>query len=132
MFRAFSDSIRLQILSLVQPGELCVCDLVEILRLPQPTISRHLSYLRRARLVKVRQERSWNYYERTALGTVSVGRLIEVRFENRFERQQRCGLYHLSRIGGMPSGRWPTPLAGSGTAASAPAWPSHRALVGAF
>ena len=63
MFRAFSDPIRLRILSLVQPGELCVCDLVEILRLPQPTISRHLSYLRRAGLVKVRQERSWNYYE---------------------------------------------------------------------
>ena len=40
MFRAFSDPIRLRILSLVQPGELCVCDLVEILRLPQPTISR--------------------------------------------------------------------------------------------
>src|SRR5712691_11847822 len=32
--------------------------------------------------------------ERTALGTVPVGRLIEVRFENRFEHQQRCGLYH--------------------------------------
>ena len=52
MFRAFSDPIRLRILSLVQPGELCVCDLVEILRLPQPTISRHLSYLRRAGLVQ--------------------------------------------------------------------------------
>jgi ArsR family transcriptional regulator len=63
MFRAFSDPIRLRILSLVRPGELCVCDLVEILGLPQPTISRHLSYLRRAGLVKVRQERSWNYYE---------------------------------------------------------------------
>ena len=63
MFRAFSDPIRLRILNLVRPGELCVCDLVEILRLPQPTISRHLSYLRRAGLVNLRQERSWNYYE---------------------------------------------------------------------
>ena len=63
MFRAFSDPIRLRILSLIQPGELCVCDLVAVLKLPQPTISRHLSYLRRAGLVKVRQERSWNYYE---------------------------------------------------------------------
>ena len=62
MFRAFSDPIRLRILTLVQPGELCVCDLVAILRIPQPTISRHLSYLRRAGLVMVRQERSWNYY----------------------------------------------------------------------
>jgi len=62
MFRAFSDPIRLRILHLVQEGELCVCDLVEILRLPQPTVSRHLSYLRKAGLVDVRQERSWNFY----------------------------------------------------------------------
>jgi len=32
--------------------------------------------------------------ERTPLGTVPKGRLIEVRFENRFEHQQRRGLYH--------------------------------------
>src|SRR4029077_7799670 len=63
MFRAFSDPIRLRILRLIQPGELCVCDLVEILRAPQPTISRHLAYLRRAGLVSVRRERAWNYYE---------------------------------------------------------------------
>jgi ArsR family transcriptional regulator len=62
MFRAFSDPTRLRILSLIQGGELCVCDLVEILRLPQPTVSRHLSYLRKAGLVNVRQERSWNFY----------------------------------------------------------------------
>jgi len=63
MFRAFSDPIRLRILHLLRDGELCVCDLVEILHAPQPTVSRHLSYLRRAGLVKARQERSWNFYE---------------------------------------------------------------------
>ena len=77
MFRAFSDPIRLRILSLVQPGELCVCDLVEILRLPQPTISRHLSYLRRAGLVKVRQQRSWNYYELVPARSAFHTKLLE-------------------------------------------------------
>ena len=62
MFRAFSDPIRLRILHLVQEGELCVCDLVAVLKLPQPTVSRHLSYLRKAGLVNVRQQRSWNFY----------------------------------------------------------------------
>jgi ArsR family transcriptional regulator, arsenate/arsenite/antimonite-responsive transcriptional repressor len=62
MFRAFSDPIRLRILNLIRPGELCVCDLVEVLKLPQPTISRHLSYLRRAGLVQVREHQSWNFY----------------------------------------------------------------------
>lgn len=63
MFRAFADPIRLRIMNVVQDGELCVCDLVEIIGAPQPTVSRHLSYLRRAGLLKVRQVRSWNFYD---------------------------------------------------------------------
>ena len=59
MFRAFSDPIRLRILSLIQPGELCVCDIVDILKLPQPTVSRHLAYLRRCGLVEV--TRAWKF-----------------------------------------------------------------------
>jgi ArsR family transcriptional regulator len=62
VFRAFADPIRLRLLNLMQEGELCVCDLVEVLKLPQPTVSRHLSYLRRAGLVNVRRERSWSFY----------------------------------------------------------------------
>lgn len=62
VFRAFADPIRLRVLNLLQDGELCVCDLVAVLKAPQPTVSRHLAYLRRAGLVQVRQERSWNYY----------------------------------------------------------------------
>jgi ArsR family transcriptional regulator, arsenate/arsenite/antimonite-responsive transcriptional repressor len=77
MFRAFSDPIRLRILSLVQPGELCVCDLVEVLTLPQPTVSRHLSYLRRAGLVTVRQERSWNYYQLAPARSPFHSKLLE-------------------------------------------------------
>ena len=62
-FRAFSDPVRLRLLAVLNDGELCVCDLTMILKLPQATISRHLAYLRRAGLVTVRQERSWNFYE---------------------------------------------------------------------
>ncbi len=77
MFRAFSDPIRLRILSLVQGGELCVCDLVEILKLPQPTISRHLAYLRRAGLVKVREDQSWNFYELAPARTTFHTKLLD-------------------------------------------------------
>jgi ArsR family transcriptional regulator len=62
LFRAFSDRTRLRILHLLQDGELCVCDLTSVLRVPQPTASRHLAYLRRAGLVTVRKEQSWAYY----------------------------------------------------------------------
>src|SRR5687768_14172618 len=61
-FRAFSDPTRLRILHLLQAGELCVNDLVEIINVPQPTASRHLAYLRRAELVVTRKEGQWIYY----------------------------------------------------------------------
>ena len=63
MFRAFSDRTRLRILSLLRPGELCVCDIVDVLGLPQPKVSRHLAYLRKAGLVDVRREEQWMHYK---------------------------------------------------------------------
>src|SRR4051812_24100715 len=62
LFRAFSDRTRLRILNLLRGGELCVCDIVRVLDLPQPKVSRHLAYLRKARLVRARKERLWMHY----------------------------------------------------------------------
>ena len=62
MFRAFSDRTRLRILYLLQGGECCVGNLVDILGVEQPSASRHLAYLRRAGLVAVRKAGLWSYY----------------------------------------------------------------------
>jgi ArsR family transcriptional regulator len=58
LFRGFADPTRLRIMNLLAGGELCVRDVVEVLGLPQPTVSRHLAYLRRAGLVEATRE--WN------------------------------------------------------------------------
>ena len=68
VFRALSDKTRLRILSLLLEGELCVCDIVSVLRVPQPTASRHLAYLRKVGLVRGRKAGVWRYY-RLARGT---------------------------------------------------------------
>lgn len=62
MFRVFADRTRLRILRLLQDGPLCVGDLVEILRAPQPTVSRHLAYLRRSGFVDTQQHGLWMFY----------------------------------------------------------------------
>jgi ArsR family transcriptional regulator, arsenate/arsenite/antimonite-responsive transcriptional repressor len=59
LFKGFADPTRLRLLNLLAAGELCVCDLVELLRLPQSTVSRHLGYLRRAGLLEV--SRDWKF-----------------------------------------------------------------------
>jgi ArsR family transcriptional regulator, arsenate/arsenite/antimonite-responsive transcriptional repressor len=63
MFRAFSDPTRLRILHLLLPGELCVCDIVNTLRIPQPTASRHLAYLKKSGLVDSRRDGLWIHYK---------------------------------------------------------------------
>jgi len=62
MFRAFADRTRLRILHLLQDGDLCVSDIVSILKVPQAMASHHLNYLRRARLVEVRKDGLWCFY----------------------------------------------------------------------
>ena len=62
LFKGFADPTRIRVLSLLAAGELCVCDLIDILELPQPTVSRHLAYLRRAGLVEVTRARRFAHY----------------------------------------------------------------------
>lgn len=62
LFSGFADPTRLRILNLLAAGELCVCDVVDLLELPQPLISRHLAYLRRAGLVEVTRESKYAHY----------------------------------------------------------------------
>ena len=62
VFKGFADPTRIRILSALAAGELCVCDIVDIVRLPQPTISRHLAYLRRMGLVEVTREAKFAHY----------------------------------------------------------------------
>ena len=76
-FRAFSDETRLRILHLLQSGELCVGDVVEIIDVPQPTASRHLAYLRKAELVVTRKDGLWTYYSLSPAKTAFHQKLLE-------------------------------------------------------
>jgi ArsR family transcriptional regulator, arsenate/arsenite/antimonite-responsive transcriptional repressor len=64
LLKAFADPVRLRLLNLLSGDreEVCVCHLHEALGMPQPTVSRHLAYLRRHGLVVGRKEGLWVYY----------------------------------------------------------------------
>jgi ArsR family transcriptional regulator len=61
-FVALSDRNRLRLINLMGKDEVCVCFFVEILKIPQPRVSRHLAYLRRAGIVVARREGKWMHY----------------------------------------------------------------------
>jgi len=82
MFRAFSDRTRLRILSMLRrsaegQSELCVCEIVGVLGAPQPKVSRHLAYLRRAGLVEARREGLWMYYRLAPARNAFHAKLLE-------------------------------------------------------
>src|SRR6266850_2316971 len=68
LFKALADATRLRILGLLLAGEVCVCDIHETLKIPQPKTSRHLAYLRRSGLVETRRDGLWIHYR---LGTLA-------------------------------------------------------------
>ncbi len=63
IFVVLSDANRRRILALLRHcDELCVCQLMAALALPQPKVSRYLAQIRAVGLVSCRKERTWMHY----------------------------------------------------------------------
>jgi len=61
--KALADGNRLRVLiALTKIDELCVCKITEMLELAPATVSRHMSILQNAHLVKSRKDSRWVYY----------------------------------------------------------------------
>jgi len=69
LLKALNDETRLRILALLMPGELCVCDLMAVMQMPQSTVSRHLAVLKNAGWVTDRRQGLWMYYRLADGGT---------------------------------------------------------------
>lgn len=61
--KAMADGNRMRVIAaLMHRDELCVCQIVEMLGLAAATVSRHMSILQNARLVRNRKDGRWVYY----------------------------------------------------------------------
>lgn len=60
--KALADENRVRILVCLRGGELCVCQIIALLRLAPSTVSKHLSILRQARLIEGRKQGRWMHY----------------------------------------------------------------------
>src|SRR6201992_303943 len=62
--KALGDPVRLQLVDVLRKhaGKVCVCELVPLFDLTQPTVSHHLKVLRDAGLVGSEREGLWAYY----------------------------------------------------------------------
>jgi ArsR family transcriptional regulator len=113
LFRALADPTRLRLINLVSRQEVCVCYFVEVIGVPQPKISRHLAYLRRAGIVAARREGKWMHYKlvmpsdlhATAILSATVDALRESKeLQRDFQRLNKacCGPNSLVQVLGAP------------------------------
>ena len=60
--KALSDETRARAVMSLAEGELCLCQIIELLGLAPSTVSKHMTLLQQAGLVKRRKEGRWHYY----------------------------------------------------------------------
>ena len=100
--KALSDESRVRALLSIKDGELCLCQIIEVLGLSPATVSRHMNLLYQAGLVQRRKEGKWQFYrlangEGTALAQRGLGFVLHglekdpaVRDDARRIRKVRC------------------------------------------
>jgi len=72
--KALADENRVRVLLFLGGGELCVCQIVEMLGLAPSTVSKHMAVLHQAGLVESRKEGRWMYYRLAERGAPSCVR----------------------------------------------------------
>ncbi len=76
--KAAGDGTRLRILKMLEPGSLCVCQVVEALGLSQSTVSKHLSVLEGAGLVEGERRGRWIHYRLARPASVEGRKLLSL------------------------------------------------------
>ncbi len=98
LYAALADPIRLRLLNLMAGREVCVCYFVEILRLSQPKISRHLAYLRKAGVVAARRDGKWMHYRIAQPKSAAAVAILYVTLDSlRTDPQMQIDLTRLSQ-----------------------------------
>jgi len=60
--KALGDESRVRALLAVKDGELCLCQVIEVLGLSPATVSKHMTLLHQAGLVQRRKDGKWHFY----------------------------------------------------------------------
>lgn len=79
IFKALSDQTRIRILRLLLSSgkELCVCEITDILGIPQYNISKHLKILENVGLLKSVKDEKWVYYSVTSFPDAYISKIFE-------------------------------------------------------
>jgi ArsR family transcriptional regulator, arsenate/arsenite/antimonite-responsive transcriptional repressor len=71
--KALGDPTRLKIVALLNVRDCCVCELVPLFGISQPAVSKHLSRLKNAGLVKETRKGMWVFYSLNKVRLAEIG-----------------------------------------------------------
>ncbi len=77
MFKALGDENRIQIIEMLQKGELCAASILEELNITQPTLSHHMKILCDTGIVECRKSGKWTYYRISGTGCGLIAKWLE-------------------------------------------------------
>ena len=97
-FKALCEDVRLKIIEVLMPRELCVCEIIDFLNLSQPAVSHHMKILKQAGLVKDRRDGRWIFYSLDKDRFTQMERLLGDRL---FEPVRSCS----SESGSIPNAK---------------------------
>lgn len=109
LMKALSDANRVRALVALKSGELCVCQIIELLELAPSTVSKHMSILKQAKLVQSRKTGRWIYYRRSEADVKIIQELTKlaitalsdaeniVRDQAKLKAIKQCGLEELCK-----------------------------------
>ncbi len=108
IIKSLEEETRLRIMAmLLDAEELCVCDFMAVLQLPQSTISRHLSLLKNAGWLSDRRAGVWIHYslakDLSPIHTALVAALRAILIQNKSAGKDRERLSKLSKKTGRLS-----------------------------
>ncbi len=76
VFKALSDERRLRILEILRDGEKCACVLIDVLEMPQSSLSYHMKILCDSGIVESREEGKWTHYRISRRGSEAALALL--------------------------------------------------------
>lgn len=92
IFKALCDENRVKIIRLLKNGERCACELLDEMKLSQPTLSHHMKILCDSGLVVGRKEGKWTHYSISAEGAeVAIKCISNLTTVTKTESKCCCG-----------------------------------------
>lgn len=76
--KALSDPNRVRGLLALRNGELCICQITELLNLAPSTVSKHMSVLKQADLVTSRKDSRWVYFRLSEQNTQAIDDFLKI------------------------------------------------------